>query len=120
MVWRAIVERLFREGLERWATTSANLYRILYFVYIFCYQYLSQLSIVVIKNADKNNEGEPLIMGEQNNMRDSIRDVAQLEEMLSNPTVDAEQIIRWIADWQLRSGPTLGKPTHFQTRNGKF
>ncbi len=41
-------------------------------------------------------------------------------ELLGSPTVDAEQMIRWIADWQLRGGPTLGKPTHFQTRNGKF
>ncbi len=41
-------------------------------------------------------------------------------ELLGSPTVDAEQMIRWIADWQLHGGPTLGKPTHFQTRDGKF
>ena len=41
-------------------------------------------------------------------------------ELLGYPRVSVEQIIRWIADWQLRVGPTLGKPTHFQTRNGKF
>jgi hypothetical protein len=29
-------------------------------------------------------------------------------------------MIGWIADWQLRGGPTLGKPTHFQTRDGRF
>ena len=41
-------------------------------------------------------------------------------ELLGRPQVSAEQLIRWIADWQLRGGPLLGKPTHFQTRDGKF
>jgi hypothetical protein len=26
----------------------------------------------------------------------------------------------WIAAWIQRGGETLGKPTHFETRNGKF
>ena len=41
-------------------------------------------------------------------------------ELLGSPTVGLEQMVRWIADWQVRGGPTLGKPTHFQTRDGKF
>jgi nucleoside-diphosphate-sugar epimerase len=41
-------------------------------------------------------------------------------ELLGRPSVTVEQMIGWIADWQLRGGPTLGKPTHFQTRDGKF
>ena len=41
-------------------------------------------------------------------------------EMLGRPQVSAEQLIRSIADWQLRGGPLLGKPTHFQTRDGRF
>lgn len=41
-------------------------------------------------------------------------------ELLGHPRVSTEQMIRWIADWQLRGGPTLGKPTHFQTRDGEF
>ncbi len=41
-------------------------------------------------------------------------------ELLGRPKVTPEQMIAWIADWQLRGGPTLGKPTHFQTRDGKF
>jgi len=41
-------------------------------------------------------------------------------ELLGHPRVSAEQMVRWIADWQLRGGPTLGKPTHFQTRDGRF
>jgi nucleoside-diphosphate-sugar epimerase len=41
-------------------------------------------------------------------------------ELLGHPRVTVEQMMAWIADWQRRGGPTLGKPTHFQTRDGKF
>jgi nucleoside-diphosphate-sugar epimerase len=41
-------------------------------------------------------------------------------ELLGRPRVPVEQMVRWIADWLLRGGPTLNKPTHFQTRDGKF
>ncbi|MGA2064662.1 MAG: NAD-dependent epimerase/dehydratase family protein [Thermoguttaceae bacterium] len=36
------------------------------------------------------------------------------------PQISEEQIIRWVADWHRRGGPTHGKPTHFETRDGKF
>ncbi len=41
-------------------------------------------------------------------------------ELLGAPSVTPEQMIDWVADWQLRGGVTLGKPTKFQVRNGKF
>ncbi len=41
-------------------------------------------------------------------------------KLLGHPRVTPQQMIRWIADWQRRGGPTLGKPTHFETRDGKF
>ncbi len=36
------------------------------------------------------------------------------------PTVDVEQMIDWTAQWVKRDGATLGKPTHFEARDGKF
>ncbi|MCI0683912.1 MAG: NAD-dependent epimerase/dehydratase family protein [Gemmataceae bacterium] len=36
------------------------------------------------------------------------------------PRVSAEQLTAWVADWVRRDGPTLGKPTHFESREGKF
>jgi nucleoside-diphosphate-sugar epimerase len=36
------------------------------------------------------------------------------------PRVSAVQMIHWIADWFRRGGPTLGKPTHFEVRDGRF
>ena len=41
-------------------------------------------------------------------------------EKLGQITVDAQEMMRLIAEWQVRGGSTLGKPTHFQTRDGKF
>ncbi len=36
------------------------------------------------------------------------------------PRVSIEHVIRWIANWVIHGGATLGKPTHFETRDGKF
>jgi dTDP-4-dehydrorhamnose reductase len=36
------------------------------------------------------------------------------------PRVGVEQITHWIADWTARGGPTHGKPTHFENREGAF
>lgn len=36
------------------------------------------------------------------------------------PRVALEQILQWTADWIKQGGQTHGKPTHFETRDGKF
>lgn len=36
------------------------------------------------------------------------------------PRIGAGQMIQLIADWLHRGGPTLGKPTHFEVRDGRF
>ncbi|MGC8862914.1 MAG: NAD-dependent epimerase/dehydratase family protein [Armatimonadota bacterium] len=36
------------------------------------------------------------------------------------PRVPVQQMIRWVAKWIMRGGQTLGKPTHFETRDGRF
>jgi nucleoside-diphosphate-sugar epimerase len=41
-------------------------------------------------------------------------------KLLGQPRVGVEQIIRWVADWQERGGPTYGKPTRFEVRDGNF
>lgn len=40
--------------------------------------------------------------------------------LLGHPQITSAQMIQWTADWIARGGPTLGKPTHFQTRTGQF
>lgn len=36
------------------------------------------------------------------------------------PSVDEETLMHWVSDWLQAGGPTLGKPTHFEVRDGKF
>ncbi|MFW6059887.1 MAG: NAD-dependent epimerase/dehydratase family protein [Phycisphaeraceae bacterium] len=36
------------------------------------------------------------------------------------PRIGIDQMQQWIADWLQRGGETLGKPTHFEVRDGKF
>jgi hypothetical protein len=36
------------------------------------------------------------------------------------PRVTVQQMLDWIADWVARGGASLGKPTHFESRDGKF
>jgi len=40
--------------------------------------------------------------------------------LLGDVNVDADQMIRWTAEWVSRGGESLSKPTHFQVQDGKF
>ncbi|MDR3620156.1 MAG: NAD(P)-dependent oxidoreductase [Paludisphaera borealis] len=49
-----------------------------------------------------------------------LSDSSQAFRLFGRPKISADQMIRWIADWLARGGPTLGKPTHFEASDGKF
>lgn len=49
-----------------------------------------------------------------------LSNASRSHALFGKPRVDAEQMIAWIADWVSRGGATLGKPTHFEVRDGKF
>jgi len=36
------------------------------------------------------------------------------------PRVGVQQMVEWIADWVQRGGASLGKPTHFEVRDGNY
>ncbi len=36
------------------------------------------------------------------------------------PAVGVQQLIEWVADWVAAGGESLGKPTKFEVRDGKF
>lgn len=40
--------------------------------------------------------------------------------LLNQPSVPAQRLIEWVADWVKRDQPLLNKPTHFESRDGRF
>ena len=40
--------------------------------------------------------------------------------LFGKPQVSADCLINWVADWVKTGGTSLGKPTHFESRDGKF
>ncbi len=49
-----------------------------------------------------------------------LLDTAQAQALFGEPRVPIATMIDWVADWVQRGGPSLGKPTHFSTRDGKY
>jgi nucleoside-diphosphate-sugar epimerase len=49
-----------------------------------------------------------------------LGDASPMIEALGEPGVGIDQIIAWVASWLVAGGKTLGKPTKFESRTGKF
>lgn len=49
-----------------------------------------------------------------------LGNVERSQELFGPPRVGVAQLIDWTADWVKRGGASLGKPTHFETRDGKY
>jgi len=49
-----------------------------------------------------------------------LNDAGKACGLFGQPTVGTGELISWIADWIRNEGTLLNKPTHFQTRDGKF
>ncbi|NLF06983.1 MAG: NAD(P)-dependent oxidoreductase [Pirellulaceae bacterium] len=49
-----------------------------------------------------------------------LSDSTLARRLFGEPRVEESQLIEWIADWTVRGGPTLDKPTRFEVRDGRF
>ncbi len=49
-----------------------------------------------------------------------LNDASVSRSLFGPPRLNAARLIELTADWLLRSGPTLDKPTHFEARDGRF
>ncbi|MCS6952426.1 MAG: NAD(P)-dependent oxidoreductase [Bryobacterales bacterium] len=49
-----------------------------------------------------------------------LNNAAHCHRLFGYPSVSAEQMIEWVAQWIAAGGRILGKPTHFEVRDGKF
>ncbi len=47
-------------------------------------------------------------------------DTRQAQALFGQPRVPIDTMIDWVADWVRRGGASLGKPTHFSTRDGRY
>ena len=47
-------------------------------------------------------------------------DTSEAQRLFGAPRVPLERMLEWQADWVARGLPSLGKPTHFETRDGKY
>jgi nucleoside-diphosphate-sugar epimerase len=49
-----------------------------------------------------------------------LNNADQAFRLFGRPKVSTRQMIKWIAGWINEGGPLLGKPTHYEVRDGKY
>ncbi|MBV9461978.1 MAG: NAD(P)-dependent oxidoreductase [Bradyrhizobium sp.] len=49
-----------------------------------------------------------------------LTDTSQAVKLFGLPIVDTAQLVRWTADWVSRAMPSLGKPTKYEVRDGRY
>ncbi len=49
-----------------------------------------------------------------------LNDASLSHRLFGKPAVDEETLMQWVANWLVAGGTTLGKPTHFEVRDGKY
>jgi len=61
----------------------------------------------------------PRLVGEES-LTALLGNSSQLSAELGLPSVSLEIMVKWIANWIEQGGHSLGKPTHFEVRDGKY
>jgi nucleoside-diphosphate-sugar epimerase len=49
-----------------------------------------------------------------------LTDTSQATGLFGRPVVDTERLLAWSADWVARAMPSLGKPTKYEVRDGRY
>lgn len=49
-----------------------------------------------------------------------LSDATQAFQLFGHPRVTADELVHWIAAWIRSGGGCLGKPTHYESREGRF
>jgi nucleoside-diphosphate-sugar epimerase len=62
---------------------------------------------------------EPQFVGEESSTA-LIANTARLEKEIGVAETSIETMIHWVAEWIKQGGRNLGKPTHFEVRDGKY
>ncbi len=62
---------------------------------------------------------EPILVGTEEPTA-WLTDTSQSVKLFGPPVVDTKQLVAWTADWVARSMPSLGKPTKYEVRDGRY
>ena len=62
---------------------------------------------------------EPVIVGTEQPTA-WLTDTSLAVKLFGLPVVDTSQLIAWTADWVARAMPSLGKPTKYEVRDGRY
>lgn len=62
---------------------------------------------------------QPTFSGEESNTA-LLNNASKAHQMFGYPSVTAGEVIDWSAEWIAAKKPLLNKPTHFESRDGKF
>jgi len=62
---------------------------------------------------------EPDVVGSEAELA-LLSNASRCHALFGPPRIDEQTLIEWTASWVAGAQPTLGKPTHFETRDGRF
>jgi len=62
---------------------------------------------------------EPILEGQESTTA-LLNNSGRCHRMFGYPSVSVDQMIEWTGQWIQAGGATINKPTHFETRDGKF
>jgi nucleoside-diphosphate-sugar epimerase len=62
---------------------------------------------------------EPVFTGEEASTA-LLSDAARCQKLFGPPTLSVDTLIHWVAEWVREGKASLGLPTHFEEREGKF
>jgi nucleoside-diphosphate-sugar epimerase len=62
---------------------------------------------------------DPIIVGTEQPTA-WLTDTSQATKLFGLPIVDTNRLIAWTADWVARAMPSLGKPTKYEVRDGRY
>jgi len=62
---------------------------------------------------------EPVFVGQEGPTA-WLTDTSQATKLFGLPLVDTPRLVKWTADWVVRAMPSLGKPTKYEVRDGRY
>ena len=62
---------------------------------------------------------EATFTGEENGLG-YLNNATKANTLFGNPSVPLGKLLEWTAAWVMQGGENLGKPTHFETQDGKY